>query len=168
MNNTVIDYIDHLHEQLTEIYTPEEVLEKFDYMTVKGRIGGHITKNRILEAYFRENGNLGHLMREFDTIQFNVGLTEYIQSQNNTDDDEDDDDDDETKYYAIFDSQTGGYIATGLNSTTLDSLQKDMCELLKNEVEPHEYQEMLNMKSDDFFEHLKMFDYELDWSYSEF
>ena len=48
-------------------------------------------------------------------------------------------------YYRLYDKQTGGYLATGYNSTSLDELIEDYFEYKSNDLEYEDIEKINNM-----------------------
>jgi hypothetical protein len=68
MNNATFER--KLNREFQETLTFETALEKFEYMTVKGRAGGHCSRKAIINAW--DKGRLGSLLRKYDSIAFEV------------------------------------------------------------------------------------------------
>jgi hypothetical protein len=53
------NYTAHLNALYTDIYSEEQAVDAFIYLTVRGRMGGHISERKIRNAHQRrELGNL--------------------------------------------------------------------------------------------------------------
>lgn len=68
-NETLKQKEKRLNEQLSDIYSQEQAVDQFIYLTVKGRQGGRTTEARIRAAH--ANRELGTLLRRYDPIAFN-------------------------------------------------------------------------------------------------
>lgn len=62
-----------IHEALTSIYTEDEVVDNFIYLTNKTR-GSYTTEANIRKQY--RQGCLGKLLKKYDPIYFNVQKNE--------------------------------------------------------------------------------------------
>jgi len=52
-------------------------------------------------------------------------------------------------YYRLYDKQTGGYLATGYNSTSLNELIEDYLEYISNGLEDEDIDKINNMRKKD-------------------
>lgn len=60
--------VKHLNELYTDMFTEEQAVENFIYLTVKGRAGGRTTVNHIRNCH--RNRSLGNLLKKYDPIAF--------------------------------------------------------------------------------------------------
>ena len=69
-------YEQHLNEFYADIYSEEEAVDNFIYLTSKLRDkGNRTTEGNVRNCY--NNHTLGSLHRRLDPISFNVGYEEY-------------------------------------------------------------------------------------------
>jgi hypothetical protein len=52
-------------------------------------------------------------------------------------------------YYRLYDKQTGGYLSTGYNSTSLNELIEDYLEYISNGLEDEDIDKINNMRKKD-------------------
>ena len=59
----------HLNALYADIYSEQEAMDNFIYLTNKNRSGGHTTEKNIRTCFY--NHTLGSLLRKYDPIAFN-------------------------------------------------------------------------------------------------